>query len=719
MPAKSEAALARKVARRRERRAELRAGIDALKVQKVQEVQKPRPAPRLPKPPKPRASDEQPFTGCDGEGLREPDRYALFRMGERELYAGDRRLTTPELLAFIAAHPAGEILVAFAFEYDVSNILRDVPHVRERPDVPSRLERILQLDKAGREGVDDTFANGGGGWTWLNFEGFPTFGVSYIPRNFLRVCVADEFRIGGETRRFARKGSTRTIFDTFGFFQSSFLAALGAWDVGKEHRERIKTNKDARAEFSTITAEIKRYCAIECDLLARMMTAFRQVCLAAGIRPKTWNGAGKLAAALHGEHGTIDRKTLDAKLQPGLVAMAHAAYYGGRFETTRRGHINETVYERDINSAYPAAMLELPCLEHGRWIKASAGELRDAGDDGLFVAPVRFTHPRSQFLCGLPIRAKDGRLSWPRDGLGVYWSAEIRSAERLGATCELRAGWLYESRCDCRPFHWIEPLYRERKRLESIGEKTRGVPIKLGLNSLYGKLAQRIGKPKWQNPIYAGLITALTRAKLNNAILSAGERNVVMLATDAIFTIRKAPKLKLGGGLGQWDKKRHRSIFIVRPGLYWPPKPRTKKWKLKTRGLSIRFFEPCVPLFRKAWRGYARRRDLLGPPIVPVPIRTFVSLRLAFHLNRIGDACKWIDDKVLNISFNAADKRGRSEWSIDGRHEILHSLAGTHAVASVTYDKAGKLASALDWEDERMWLEALPDPIDLAPPFID
>ncbi len=49
--------------------------------------------------------------------------------------------------------------------------------------------------------------------------------------------------------------------------------------------------------------------------------------------------------------------------------LANMAYYGGRFEITRTGLLDQPVYEYDIGSAYPDGMRYLPCLEHGRWEK--------------------------------------------------------------------------------------------------------------------------------------------------------------------------------------------------------------------------------------------------------------------------------------------------------------------------------------------------------------
>jgi hypothetical protein len=636
----------------------------------------------------------------------------LFRMGERELYDNDKRLTTPELLAFIVEHPEPrDYLIAFAFDYDTSNILRDLPE--------ERLRWLLGRDNQHRTQPAQNAFTHYGGYTWHRFPGGPTYGVQYMPRNYLRVCVAMPVAMPDRSIRWAANPATvRTIHDAFGNFQTSFLKALADWNIGADHREAINAMKAARSDFTRITPAIRDYCAIECRLLADMMENFRSACLASEIWPASWNGAGKLAAALMKHHGVIRRKEVERRCPIGVLKMAHAAYYGGRFEVTRCGLIEREVNAFDIRSAYPDAMQSLPCLQHGRWHTASGPELHAKlkDSDALFVGAVHFQHPRGSFLCGLPWRSKDsGAISWPRLGAGVYWSPEIRSAQALGATVQLFDGWLFEKRCDCVPMPWLEQRYEQRRELDKLGAG-RGKPLKLAYNAVYGKTAQRRGSPPYANPIYAGLATAFTRAKLNRAIVAAGPRNVIMIATDAIYTVGKLPRLDIGTKLGQWEHTPHPSLFIVRPGLYWPPKPRDKAWKLKTRGVSEKFLVKKIPRFRAAWRAYWKRRHT--SPIVKVKMDTFIGLRLALHLNKPELACQWIE-RTMHLTFECAstNKRGARRWL--GKSIIMGPLDGHPTRASHVYKPDQLLTTGEPWEEERLWLEAMPDPIDLGPPHID
>jgi hypothetical protein len=683
--------------------------------------------------------DRAPFVGCDGEGVGRGanHKYVLFRMGERELYNGGARLTTPELLQFILEHPRGDKLAGFAFEYDITCILADVSEERRAHMIATYQQKHAPGEKR---------KDGGKRWTWLDFSGYGRFGVNWLSRNHLKVCrpSPDPKNLNGSDRQ-----TIRTIEDSWGNFGESFLKSIKAWGVGAEHWATIEAMKDARATFETITPEIQRYNAIECELLAEMMTKFRAVCFDCGIRPKTWNGAGKIAAFLHHLHGTLRAADL-AKLCPkSLIEMAHAGYYGGRFEITRAGLIDEPVYEHDVNSAYPDAMRSLPCLVHGKWKHTGGEVLRDSPADAIFICPVRFEHPpivvegkpRETFLCGLPFRAKkDGRLSWPQRGNGVYWSRETRSAERRGAVCEYRAGWLYEKRCDCRPFDWVEKLYIQRKALP--GE--RGLPLKRGINSLYGKLAQRIGEPPFANPIWAGLITAHLRSALNDAIGMGNPRNVIMMATDSLYTIVKPLKVKAGGGLGEWSRETYPSLFIVQPGLYWAA------GKIKSRGVSPVTIKKFAPDFEAVWSRWAANRadydnayeilrdriataddpvkaEMLAMrawaaplyPLVKIVFDAFIGLRLAAHWGKPELAGTWMEME-RKISFDWSGKRDSDhEWSADGKAVILGSRRGSPYEHSAHYTAGGTLTTAESWEAERMLFEAMPGAAELIELFTD
>jgi hypothetical protein len=638
--------------------------------------------------------------GVDGEGWgvneHGQQHYMMLQAGPYELYTG-KPLTTRQCLEFICSLPDTHILAGYGFGYDTTMILRDL--------APERVARLF---------TDKPRGAGRSPYTYVG-----DFGIEYIPKNYLRVCRTETYRthdVNGVTylKRRVVPGTTRTIWETAGFFQKSFLGAAQDFDVGREHWELIKRNKKDRSNFAKIkVAEIRKYNAIECDLLAQLMDKFRAICLESDLRPRTWNGSGKLAAALHTTHHTLKAVEIASLVPHPVLQMATTAYYGGRFEVTRPGEIIGPIYEYDLGSAYPAAMRDLPCLLHGRWRKANAAWLAHAKPDALYVANVRFRHDGLP-LCGLPIRQKSGRLFWPEEGQGTYWSCEIQSAQRLGATVWFDHGWRYVrgKGCKCRSFDWIEPLFQRRR---ALGKDMRGLPLKYGLNSVYGKLAQRLGAKPWANFIWAGLVTARVRAQLNDAAAQA-PRDILMIATDALFS--KTPlQLDLGNGLGQWEAKQHNRMFVVQPGLYWGAA------KPKTRGVPLdeSFLEKHAPAIEAEWRNWCDKTHatpgyVYDMPQVQVPITLFVGLKLAHARGKPETAGVWHEREAgthKKFKFDWTGKRSRGlTW--EGRYS-LNTLPhrGHPDLISLPHKGDESLMAALDLENAQ--LEDQPDHMNFSP----
>jgi hypothetical protein len=640
---------------------------------------------------------QRPFVGCDGEGCGVDDKgrqlFMLFRMGDRELFTGNP-LTTYELLDFICDHPSGDLLVGFAFGYDVTMILRDLSEKQQR--------KLFE---------PKTFEQGHSPYVW-----YKTFDIDYLPKQYLRVKRVQIVRnVDGTEKRVSIKGSQRTIYETFGFFQKSFVKCIEQFEVGtNEQRQIIAANKAQRGSFEGMDENVRAYCALECQFLGELMQKLREYCHAAGIVPRTWNGAGKLAAALHRLHKTPRREEANQFVPVEVQNLANMAYYGGRFEITRVGEIKDPIYEYDIRSAYPDAMRRLPCLCHGRWERVGAKELRNFR--GLYIAVCRFKHAVNQQggisqLGGLPVRSREGHLFWPRQGGGIYWSPEIISAELLGAKISFRDGFVYHRECDCPSFEWVKQLYDYRR---SIGSAGHGYPIKLGINSLYGKLAQRKGNGIYNNMIWAGLITAHTRTRLNEAISHAPGR-IAMLATDGVYSLDKLPSLEVGDELGQWECNKLDGLFIVQPGLYWCPEKR----KRKSRGLPGKFFEEegRTESFEQAWNYYHAEENAgigKGFPEVSVPIPGFVGLKLALARNKPEMAGTWIKDQRA-ISFDYRNKRQSHIWQ--DNHIVTSIKPGSSSLLSLPHGDFLKAGGQEPWELARNVLEEQPDWIDLGPPF--
>ena len=112
----------------------------------------------------------------------------------------------------------------------------------------------------------------------------------------------------------------------------------------------------------------------------------------------------------------------------------------------------------------------------------------------------------------------------------------------------------FEPSSKALPFSFLSSLYEYRATLPK--SDIRNKVIKLGINSVYGKLAQKIGQknepPVHASPWHAAAITAWTRAKLLDAALADPEA-IVMFATDGIVSTRPLPLRLSHGELGAWE----------------------------------------------------------------------------------------------------------------------------------------------------------------------
>jgi hypothetical protein len=579
------------------------------------------------------------FAGFDGEGWAGPGGHNLYilRAGGHELYTG-RPLGAMQVFAWMVNLPREPLYVGFALGYDLTMILRGLP--RERFDKLYARESRTVGERMMTLPVD-----------WGPYR------LDWIPGKRFSVHLAED-----RSKRF-------DVEDCLGCFQQSFVTAVKAWKVASDDDLAIfEDMKAKRSRFHEVAAEpggldrIRDYNDRECIVLARMMERVRDACVAQEIHPTSWYGAGQLAQALLRKH---DAKSFASKFPdaPTFMRKAADAYYGGFFDTSEVG-IYPRIWEYDIASAYPHAMRNLPCLAHAslqrgfsafsgsrslyrvRWKPAGPGE----PSWGAF--PLRHSR-REKALRSEPATFYEamatksftpGTLYYPLHGEGWYWDREVEAVmSRGGFNVEILDAFSLERSCDCEPYGWIPELYEYRK---ALGKSGQGMVLKLGLNSLYGKLAQHIGRPQFANPILAGMITAQTRAMIHRAIGLAGEENIVMVATDAVYSKVPIEGLDLGDGLGQWEAKEFGKYMVILPGLHYAG----DSSKVKTRGIPARVIREGLARIEAHW--YSPQR---WEPI-RFPLEAFISCQNAYHIGRGDWAGQWMQ-VPRSIHFGSADKR--------------------------------------------------------------
>jgi len=624
------------------------------------------------------------FVGVDGEGYTDPlgrHHYMCLIAGDRVLRNADGSpLTSEQCLGWLADLPREKDLfyVGFFFDYDATMILRGMAET-----ATGKAKELLNVKP--RDPDEQVWWNPRRYGSPVPWRGFA---VDYVPKKRLR--VGRWLEPGPDGRR--RHTPMVEIHDVRNFYQSAFVKALDKFSIGTvEQREYIADMKADREDFDPERAdEIIRYSKLECELLADMVAKLRDDFVAAGLSAWPYEGPGPVAGRVLEKHvtGKARMERIRAQVPDDVWDLAARAYYGGRFEVTAHGTVRQRVWEYDLKSAYPAAMLRLPCLEHGDWEPGTHG--RFWVGEVAWDMPLK-THP--EYAAGvmgpLPFRTDAGSIHFPVAGRGWYWNVEVPDyATVVGDT------WSYVDRCDCQPFAFVQRMYNQRAAMEAAA-KGSGIGLKLTLNSLYGKLAQRIGKAPHYNPVWASLITALTRSWVYGVYRDHPGR-VVMIATDAVFVTEECPELEIGTGLGQWEQaSTFGELTIFQPGVYFDG----GEAKFKTRGVPKKRFAQRAGEFMAAANDFTRTVEL--------DLTNHLGLKLGLSwggdwIGRIGD---WLPQtKKMNASpvlKRAAtvggglmmDRYGTS-WSCPIPGDIdLETVPYNHGSEEIVFEDQG------DWED--------------------
>lgn len=509
--------------------------------------------------------EERPFIGWDSEG------YDYFISGD-EVEVGPQRtmlfgcsipgrivratplrpwVSTREMLDLILSVEAefpDAFHVIFGGEYDFNQVLRDLP-----------IRFLAVLRETGR----------------VKWEGYR---IEHVPHKIFTV----------------RKGGvSATLFDSFGFFHTSYAKALRKYGVGsKEVLDRIEAGKAGRGSFTLAEIEeVQAYMEAELACFPDLMEHIRVAAYGGGFRIHSWHGPGALASYALSYNRMSQYMSRD--VPPWARAAIRAAYAGGRFQGWQCGEYHGKVYTWDKNSAYVHAMALLPRLDNGRWTRHDPGTIQGPDNIARFgLYHIVFDDSHSEFgkrarSLGIPEppyplfhRSGNGGLSWPSRVDGWYWSPEARIVAG-SKSARITEAIVYEDDGSF-PFKWAKDSYEVRRVLKdpehyNPAEKA----YKWALAAIYGALARRVGwdkknrtAPRTHELAWAGFITSHCRAAIQELASYAYSHNaLISVDTDGVTATCPLPESIIpegfGDGLGQWKQEEYDGILYWQNGIYW------------------------------------------------------------------------------------------------------------------------------------------------------
>jgi hypothetical protein len=488
------------------------------------------------------------FIGIDGEAIE--GKYVLLCASDGHYIYNENELSTGQILEYLLRlkkRQGKKVFVTFGLNYDVNMILRDLSR--------KKLEELWEK-----------------GTVWTSIDGF-SYSLTWIPRKMFQVYSPD------------LKKSIR-IYDVFGFFQSSFVKALDAWKIEDPHGE-IKRMKSERARFEVSQRdEILEYCLSECGKLVELCDALEVSLQGAKIKLRSYMGAGSIAGAILNKEKVKRHHVSDSTYPLAVQEAIYRSYFGGRIEIFMQGSFTDLT-NYDIRSAYPFQALALPSLIGGTWRNALPEELETFGLNAIWEVEWNIPKAKARYVMPFPLRHK-AAIYYPSSGRGFYHHAEVRAAIALhpGYISQIQ-GFVFEPASDEKPFAFVRDYYARRAELKAQGHASEKA-YKLGLNSLYGKLAQGLaysGEPPYRSLFWAGRITSGTRARLLDAASLAPNR-VISMATDGIV-FSGDPGIVISDELGGWERSKFPEFFIAQPGIYHAKTEDGKEIR-KSRGFFTR-----------------------------------------------------------------------------------------------------------------------------------
>lgn len=667
------------------------------------------------------------YIGIDGEGQGRGDhRYVMLAAG-----TADRkdswviqapplsRLSTAECLRFIVDLPHYRTKVfAYSFNYDLTKMLGDLDneslYYLFRPDLRQRKGEFAKL----------------GPW--------PVKWVSERGEHFRLNLQGTKFTV-----HFGKKRAV--VWDLFKFYGTAFTKALRLWKVGSDTVvTQMERMKKLRAEFDKMSREeVLAYCLEECGCLAelgeRLINAHTQV----GLKLKSFYGAGSSGAAMLTAMGILD------KIVPPLEQMKEAvacAFSGGRFENSVIGFIPGPLESKDISSAYPYHTTFLPCLVHGTWRHTKRREDLDGAPHACVRYGMR-KNPGYGDWGPFPFREQDGSISYPiESGGGWVWLHEYRQGEKLFEHVYFKEAWVYKQACDCQPFAAIPTYYRLRLKL---GKEGPGIVIKLGVNSVYGKLAQTLGSARFNSWIWAGIITSGCRSQVLEVLgLHKDRKNMLMVATDGVVSResivsplpRDTDTGETGKPLGGWETKTStdrnskgeltspglgRGMFFARPGIYFPIDPTDKELDdIRGRGVGKDAILKNWKAIMDGYESHGMNKSVRLPDVSRFcGAKTTISrgegaFNRARHKGGILPAYgQWIA-RPVEMDFNPLPKRaGVLSAAMGGDGQRLELRRFPRKQKSVAYGKAMRSKEAIEMKAFQLEMSEQPegDAVDYEP----
>ena len=394
--------------------------------------------------------------------------------------------------------------------------------------------------------------------------------ITYIPKKLLTISKIE-----------GRRGAIR-LLDAAQYYENMSLDSqaqkyLGA---GKLRGVSAKRIGKSRRYYNKHYDKIVKYCKRDADLTLKLARLAMQNIKKLGFDPSNPISPASISRKYQRKRGFPKSLKKMKGLERKANAFAMLAYKGGVFATYQRGFFKQPLYDYDVNSCYPAIMIDLPDWRNGRfefieekpedyeygwiWCDIDTEYMPYQGKEHYTVKEIykgigewdmKYTAKKVTYPTGLRtaiITTEEYR--WLKEnGEYVKWLGE-------------GMGWVKENDNYPNPFAWLKEMYAKRKEAKSEGNTALATTMKLLMNSLYGSTVQRKnGIGDLSNFCYGSYITGRARKQM----FDVKKRNpgaIVNIATDGLLSTEKLT-LRVSGELGEWEYNEYTKGLVIGNGI--------------------------------------------------------------------------------------------------------------------------------------------------------
>jgi len=391
------------------------------------------------------------------------------------------------------------------------------------------------------------------------YRGFKLF---YLPHKYLSITDQSKHKI--------------SFWDIAQFYHMSLDNA------SKKYLNDEKGVSDIKSLMERLGSEgvleiVSEYCVHDCVLTRRLAEKMHKGVRDCGIPFSKPYSVASLSETAFLEKCDIPQY-LEAPL--GVNKYFYWSYYGGWFELMKRGFYNDKIYEYDINSAYPYAMLNLPDIRDLKWERVKSAHK----DSVIGVYLIEFSPHRHNYISPLQIRTENVSVHPQAFATRYVTHLELDMLRDVGKVKIISAFEGYSDKIRYPFREYVQKLYRDKSKYKNKDEMMYEA-VKKVLNGFYGKNIQRSGGKVGNcfNPIYAALITASCRNQIWNAVKDH-QKEVIGIQTDSCMMISPID-LEVSDELGGWELKEYNEGIFLLSGIY---EMSGEKKKTKIRGYDTK-----------------------------------------------------------------------------------------------------------------------------------